>query len=270
MYDLDELRRDRRSRRAFLATMAAAGLGLAADQLLSRPGGLAFGADAAPANPNVPTDGVEQFAGIPGADINTKVLNFALTLEILEADLYRQALNLASGKALTAPLNGNPNAYQRQVIGGGGLGNGDRDALYAYLKSFSYVEAAHRDFLRTALGAAAVKPNPGGYRFSPDAPPNNIYGIMRNILPLEETGVRAYLGALPYLTDLGLAQTAGTIFSTEARHSGVISQVLKLGAGPSKGGKDKAVVPNPPSENTFEYFLDPRLVVQAASQAYFA
>lgn len=269
---LEDLRRSRRSRRTFLAAMTAAGLGLAADRLLSaRPARAADPAadaqtTAAAAEPGVPTDGAAQFAGIPGADINTKVLNFALTLEILEADLYRQALNLASGLALATPLNANANAYKRAVIGGGGLDNDARDEGYQYLKQFTYVEAAHRDFLRAALGSAAVKPNPGGYRF-PNPPAANIYGILANILPLEETGVRAYLGALPYLTNLTLAQTAGTIYSTECRHSAVIAYQIGLDPGPAKTGLDKTVVPGQ-RNNTFEYYLDPKQVV-AAARLYF-
>jgi hypothetical protein len=248
--------------------MAAAGLGLAATRLLAgdgltpppRPN---TGPDS---GPGVPSDAAEQFAGIPGADVNTQILNFALTLEILEADLYRQALNLASGKALDAPLDADPGSYSRKV-GGGGLKNSARNEGFRYLRDFAYVEAAHRDFLRAALGDAAVSPNPGGYKF-PAVPEANIKSILAGILPLEETGVRAYLGALPYFTDLNLAQTAGTIYSTEARHSAVIAYALNIDPGPRLMEGDIRVTAAQPSENTFEYLLEPKTVIQVAGQFF--
>lgn len=267
MYDLEKLQRDRGSRRRFLQVMGAAGLAVAADTLMSK-GREAFGATAnPPMNPSGgPNDGASQFAALPGSSLNIKILNFALTLEILESDLYRQALNIACNYDETRPL-GKPSDY---VVAAGGA-HVDRGAAFAYVRDFAFVEAAHRDFLQTVLGAAAVKPNPNGYKF-PDRPNRDLRDIMWKILPLEETGVRAYLGALPYLTDLNLAMIAGGIYSTEARHSAAVRYTLEgMDAGPSHlqdGFFDKSVVPNQPSENTFEYYLDPKTVLAGAA-AYF-
>jgi hypothetical protein len=223
-------------------------------------------AAAAAVPPGGPTDGGTQFASIPGRNINEKVLNFALTLEILEADLYRQAVNIATGKPKDAPLAGNPGSYRRKV-GTGGLSTKLADVGFLYLVQFAYIEAAHRDFLRSAIqsgGGEPVKRNPGGYKF-PKAPQPNIKDLLTQILPLEETGVRAYLGALPYLTDLGLATVAGGIFSTEARHSAAVATNLGLSAGPRQLPGDQKVTPNYPSPNTFEYFLKPKAVLTAAA-----
>jgi len=224
----------------------------------------------APGMAGVPTDGATQFSAIPGRNINEKVLNFALTLEILEADLYRQALNLASGKALTAPLNSNPGVYSR-TVGAGGMQAPLTDVGYLYLKQFAYVEAAHRNYLTSAIqsgGGVPVQRNPRGYRF-PAGLQANMASILGNLLPLEETGVRAYLGALNYLTDLNLAVVAGGIFSTEARHSAAVAYTLGIDAGPRRMPGDIAIVANQPSDNTFEYYLKPQAVLSAAS-AYFA
>jgi hypothetical protein len=256
----------RPTRRNLMRLAAAGGISLAAMKMFSpkmafatTPTGLTGG----------PTDGATQFKGIPGTTINAQVLNFALTLEILEADLYRQALNLASGLPLSTPLNTNASAYSYKVTGGG-LDNSFIPAAYLYLKQFAYVEAAHRDFLISAITAAGITPttpNPGGYAFV--TPPGaNLKSILTQILPLEETGVRAYLGALPYLTDLGLAQIAGSIYSTEARHSAAISVLLVKFGGPNEMAGDLTVVPNPPSADTFEYYLKPSTVISRAS-AYF-
>ena len=276
MTHYSDLRRDAASRRQFLATMTAAGLGAAAVALLAGPapalaksgrtksrrrGGAARGTEG---------EAAAAFPGIPGASDNEIVLNFALTLEILEADIYRQALNLATGRPLNTPLAGNSRAY-RLAVPDALRCQAEVDAGFAYLKSFAYVEAAHRDFLAaaiTAAGGTPVGPNPGGYKF-PTAPARTLKGILQAIIPLEETGVRAYLGAAPYLTDLPTIQVASTIYSTEARHSAAINLVLDAPIGPVRMAGDQEVVPNPPSEQTFEKFLPPATVIQAAS-AYFA
>jgi len=255
------------SRRSFMTALAAVGVGavvasplLAGNGLTPPPPATSGGAAT-----GVPTDGATQFAAIPGRNINEKVLNFALTLEILEADLYRQALNLASGRPLTTALNSNPSSYKR-TVGGGGLNATLTDVGYKYLRDFAYVEAAHRDVLTNAIksgGGVPVVRNPNGYKFGGPVSPN-IASILGGILPLEETGVRAYLGALPYITDLPLAQTAASIFSTEARHSAAINYTLGIDPGPYKKSGDLTVIPNQPSDNTLEYFLKPKTVLSVA------
>lgn len=257
MNEFDLLRQDAASRRAFLKRMTAAGLGAAAVSLFSPS--FTFGSHVRGTK--------SQFTGIPGRNQNEQVLNFALTLEILEADLYRQALNKASGRALATALNADPSVYN-QTISSGGLSSGAAAAGFLYLVQFAYVEAAHRDFLRSAIsagGGTPVSANPTGYAF-PGGPANDLRTLLANdILPLEETGVRAYLGALPFLNDLSLAQTAGTIFSTEARHSAAISNLVGTDPGPHMGRKDRKVIASYPHDNTLEYFLEPQTVLSRAS-----
>jgi hypothetical protein len=257
------------SRRKFMTAATLVGASLAASQFLHNSTALGQTSGQTTQFTGGPTDGATQFADIPGRNQNEKVLNFALTLEILEADLYRQALNVASGLAITTPLNSNPSVYSLKV-GGGGLTAKSTALGYLYLKEFAYVEAAHRDFLIAAIkqgGGTPTSPNPGGYQFS-DAVQDNILSILANILPLEETGVRAYLGALPYLNDPTLATTAATIFSTEARHSAIISYSLDIDPGPRKQDGDLSVTTAQPAENTFEYYLKPLTVLQIASQFF--
>lgn len=199
------------------------------------------------------------FPGIPGETLDVAVLNFALTLEFLEADLYRQALNFASGRSLDTPLDPNPNSYT-QTIPDGNLGT-RADAGFVYLQQYAYVEKAHVDFLLAAIpsfGGTPVGPNPGGYQADLGT---NLQTVLTTIRTLEEEGVRAYLGAAGYLSTLPLIQTAGTIYSTEARHSAALNYVLGLPIGPQKMTGDMMVVPNYPSENTFEYFRTPTQVI---------
>lgn len=261
--------RGRASRRGFLT-----GVAVVAGAVMLPGTGLVTNAFGFPGQPDpidpVPLDAAQQFAGIPGRNINEKVLNFALILEILEADIYLQALNMASGRPINQPLDADRSQYRR-VAGNGDLNPEAAKVAYNYLKLFSYVEAAHRDFLRTAIrsgGGTTVQRNPGGYKF-PQTPRNSMSAILTAILPLEETGVRAYLGALRYMTDLDLATVAAGIYSTEARHSAVIQVLLGNSAGPAPLPGDRTVSPDQPSPGAFEYILTPQQVLTAAG-AFFA
>lgn len=272
MIEFEKIQRDPHSRRAFLARMGAAGLGLAAVSMLQGCGGGSSNSGN--------TSNVNRFPiTVPGKDDNIRVLNYALTLEILEADLYRQALNLATGRSLGATLESDASAYTPDA-GVSNLG-GQSAAGFAYLRDFAYVEAAHRDFLDAtirSLGDTPVVRNPKGYAFV-TTPEKNLRAILQAILPLEETGVRAYLGASPFFINFESAQTKGLvqatvgIYSTEARHSAAIQYILGNDIGPN--GNESGVPANnrlnglPYSDqglgDTFEYSATPDQVVRAVS-----
>ena len=276
MNELERISRDPVSRRAFLTRMGAAGLGVAAVALLDGCGGGSSnnnnGNGGGGGTNNLPA----ALRNLPGRNSNEKVLNYALTLEILEADLYRQALNIAVGLPATTALKASPSAYGRTpTVSTSGLDSFNAAAGFAYLRDFAFVEAAHRDFLSSVLTSKGltvnnglqVKRNPGGYQFPAGTNASTLKGLLTAILPLEETGVRAYLGAAPYLTDYktpgGITQTAVAIYSTEARHSSAINYVLGKDPGPMPMPGDQRVNPpgTYPSPNTFEYFLTPDQVV---------
>jgi len=252
----DDFLRDPVSRRAFLARMTAAGLGTAAAALLAGCGG--GGSSSSPANPTVPA-GLNSFAdqanfpNIPGSNINLVVLNYALTLETLEADLYRQALNIAAGKDINLPLPANNASAYTLAVANGGLTATQAQAGFVYLQQFAYVEAAHRDFLRVAIpkfGGTPVPANPKGYSAASAGlvPGATLETILTVILTAEETGVQAYLGSASFLTDPALVQQASSIYSTESRHSAVINLSLgKIDAGatgaPGPSGRFGGVQP---------------------------
>lgn len=271
MNEFEKIQRDPHSRRAFLTRMGAAGLGMAAVSMLQGCGG---GSSSNGNNTNrFPIQ-------VPGKTDNVRVLNYALTLEILEADLYRQALNLATGRLPGAALETNRSLYAPDA-GVSNLGQFNA-AGFAYLRDFAYVEAAHRDFLDTyirSLGDTPVVRNPKGYTFGV-APEKNLRAILQAILPLEETGVRAYLGASAFFTDFPnsatLVQAAVGIYSTEARHSAAIQYILGNDIGPNQG---EAGVPAsnrlnglPYSDqglgDTFEYSATPDQVIRAVSKFF--
>jgi hypothetical protein len=150
------------------------------------------------------------FSNIPGSG-DVKVLNFALALEDLEADLYTQAF-----QRLTV---GGRNKLGIEIPGMN-LGFSNVDVYYTHV--FGIVEAQHRDFLRKALGSAAI--SPFKYNF-------NMQNLSRKqvadlLFSAESLGTAAYLGAIPYLQTKDYLQTAGAIQGTEARHTAVFAEII--------------------------------------------
>lgn len=259
MVNFQELCQNESSRRDFLTRMAAAGLGAAALSLFQARPAQATGRQLLDI---VTTPDNENFPGIPGRNKNERVLNYALTLETLEADLYRQALNLAAGKPLDTPLPEDVSNYTLSIPDGG-LPPPHPQMGFLYLQQFAAVEAAHRDFLRVAIqagGGTPVGPNPGGYH----APfGSDLRSILEVILQVEETGVRAYLGAAGAITDLKLTQVAAGIYSTEARHSSVLQMTLLHDPGPTRQRGDEQVTPRQKNEYDFEFFQTPEQILRA-------
>jgi hypothetical protein len=254
---LERLFPDAMNRRAFVSRMAMAGLGAAAMAYL---GNTVRAADAPAGEFPDPKD----LPGIPGRNQDQAVLNYALTLEILEADLYRQALNRATGREAGAPLENDPSAY-RLRLGPGRLNGKAADAAFAYLVNFAAAEAAHRDFLRTAIegqGGTPVQPNPGGYHF-PNGPGDALDTLLDNLIVVEEVGVRAYLGASTLVNDYGLLTAAASIYSTECSHSSAIRVALGETPGPVKMKGDQQAFPADFSEGELEYYLEPKQVLEA-------
>jgi hypothetical protein len=184
-------------RPSLLATAAVAAAGIAAVGLLN------------PAKSMAVTPALT-FNNIPGTG-DVKVLNFALALEDLEADLYTQAL-----QRLTV---GGKNKLGIELPGMN-LGFSNVDVYYTY--HFGIVEASHRDFLRAALGSAAI--SPFKYNF-------NMQSLSRKqiadlLYTAEALGTAAYLGAIPYLQTKTYLQTAGAIQGTEARHTAVFAEII--------------------------------------------
>lgn len=107
MVETPDFLKDAVSRRIFLTRMTAAGLGTAAAVLIAGCGGGSNNGGSSNTSPGgTPTAFADQanFPNIPGGSEDVVVLNYALMLETLEADLYRQALNIAAGKDVGTPL----------------------------------------------------------------------------------------------------------------------------------------------------------------------
>jgi rubrerythrin len=121
------------------------------------------------------------------------ILNYALTLEYLEAAFYE-------GAAKTPGLS-------KEVAG--------------YVKTFGEEEAEHVDAL-----AATIKELGGKPVEAPGVDFGDAFTSAAKLIPLaitfEDTGVSAYNGAAPEIQSKDLLATAGGIVQVEARHAATI------------------------------------------------
>ncbi len=120
---------------------------------------------------------------------DVKILNYALTLEYLEAAFYKQAV---ANQAYGTDVN---------------------------LKKFAEIvakhEATHVTFLKKALGSAAIK-SPT-FDFADTVTDTAKFAATAQVL--EDTGVSAYLGQVANVFQAGVLGAAGTIATVEARHA---------------------------------------------------
>lgn len=195
------------SRRAMLRGATVGAAGLAALGMLMPGNAMAQSASAIPAS-------------IPGTG-DIQVLNYALALEDLEADLYAQAL-------LRLTTGGTDPQASSSVGAIAGLGIATTELDVTYIQKFSSVEAAHRDFLKGALGTSAITTvAPAKYDFGLQNMTRQ--QVLDLVLEAEATGVQAYLGAIPSLTVKSpYLATAAAIQGTEARHTSVLTVVRNL------------------------------------------
>jgi hypothetical protein len=194
------------------------------------------------------------FAQIPGSTADFKVLNYALALEALEADLYVQALQrLTTG--------GNQNSLGLQ-INGLGISSSEPDVRYAQL--FGRVEREHRDFLNTALGTESLLTKAPFNTAKFDFGMNNRSReqVLDLLYTIEQTGTTAYLGAIPSFETKTYLRVAGGIQATEARHTAVIAAVYNQ----LFGATTKPIAPAYSENNGIDPLAAPDTVLAAASQ----
>jgi hypothetical protein len=180
---------------------------------LAGAGALALGALASsPAQAQTRT--LRFASDVPGSG-DVKVLNFALILEDLETEAYVQAV-----QRLTGGGSGGRDAVAGTRITGLNISDNQRDVRF--LRQFTRVETQHRNFLRGALGNAAVRP----FKFKFGIENMTRGQVVNLIYVLEQGGTSAYLGALPFFATKNFVPVATAIQGTEARHTAIIADVL--------------------------------------------
>ncbi len=131
------------------------------------------------------------FAQSSGSDGDIEILNFALTLEYLEDDFYRKALD-------EVKLNSDLKSLVTTVQGD---------------------EAAHVDALTKTVTDLGGKPAKMP-KFVFDMPDEKAF--LNLAVTFEDTGVSAYNGAGPSLKSKELLAAAGSIVQVEGRHAAAL------------------------------------------------
>ncbi len=127
------------------------------------------------------------------------VLNYALTLEFFEAELYKVLLSL--GKLQGKDLQ--------------------------YITLFGMQEQAHVDAVQATvqkLGGTPVKK--GTYNFGAAGPTDTREQVLGIIATVEAVGVSAYQGASIYIQNADILAAAGSIMEVEARHTAVVRGLI--------------------------------------------
>jgi len=125
------------------------------------------------------------------------VLNYAYALEQLEAEFYTK---------VTGSYYSGISSQERSLL----------SDIHAH-------EVAHRQFLKGALGSAAIAAlefNFSSVNF------HDRQSVLTTARTFEDTGVAAYNGAGQLLRDPGHLLAAGKIVSVEARHAATIREIL--------------------------------------------
>ena len=205
------------ARRKFLRSASRAALGIAglgAATLAASHEGV-FGASKTLTYGDIPTLGL---LALPGLNLkaDVKVLNYALALEDLESEMYRQCV---------ARLTGGGYTQQGASIPGLNLDPYLPDVYH--IMQFAGVEAAHREFLRGALKLDGIIPNlgikPKKYQFGVESMSRE--QILALLIDVEATGAAAYLGAIPFFRTKIFLTTAAGIQGTEARHTAALQSI---------------------------------------------
>jgi hypothetical protein len=158
----------------------------------------------------------QALAATGGGDV--AILNFALTLEYLEADFYK--------KALTLNLSSEAMALAKEF---GGQESQHVTALAGTIKK---------------LGGTPVKSPTFMFPITDEA------SFLKLAQTLEDTGVGAYNGAAPSIQSKAVLGAAGSIVQVEARHAAAIRLLNKVTPAPAafdaaiaKAAVRKAVTP---------------------------
>lgn len=135
-------------------------------------------------------------------DSDLDILNYALTLELLEAAAYKAIndANVLTGRAKT------------------------------YFQAFGQHEQAHVDALTATiqkLGGTPVRPPAAGYNFS--SVPKDMAGIVATFKAIEDVGASAYLGAAAAIKDNAVLLAGLSIHAVEAEHASALSDLTAPG-----------------------------------------
>jgi hypothetical protein len=164
--------------------------------------------------------------GRKGDDLD--VLNYALTLEHLEANFYIQGVDAFSETSWNS------------LIASMGFGMAVSGSAWEYLTDVRDHEVTHVNALISVIESLNGDPVPPcEYDFSAALASEEAF--LATAMVLENTGVMAYDGAIARIGDGGLITAAATIATVEARHASYFN--LLNGANPFPAAFDTATAP---------------------------
>lgn len=181
------------TRRGVLKGSIAAGVGAL---MLSAFGGTALAAPSGTARL------LNAVAAAGPLDSDLDILNYALTLELLEADAYKTALslNVLTGRALD------------------------------YFKQFAMHEQQHVDAVTATikkLNGTPVTMPATGYNYA--SVPRDEAGLVQFFQVVESVGASAYLGAAGAIKNLDVLAAALSIHASEAEHTAALADIVAPG-----------------------------------------
>ncbi|MGI8775445.1 MAG: ferritin-like domain-containing protein [Actinomycetota bacterium] len=150
----------------------------------------------ATASPTAATQSPDEGPQVPASDID--ILNFALTLEALEADFYERGINqkVVSGREL-------------QIV----------EVIGAH-------EAAHAEVLTQTILDLGGEPVTAPEFKYPDGTFNDRKTFLETASTFEELGVTAYYGQVTNIKTPDLLAAAASIAGVESRHAAVIARLI--------------------------------------------
>jgi rubrerythrin len=196
---LRELADDPSSRKRFFKMIGGAGAVSAVTVLLAACGDDKKDTASTPAPAKSSDDGMK-------GDLH--ILNYALTLEYLEAEFYKEVI--ASG------------IVKDPKVG-------------SIAKKFGETEQEHVDALKATIVKLGGKPvTAPKTKFQPTLD-KGLMAVLNTAADVENLGAAAYLGAAGGITNKDVLAAALAIHSVEARHAAALNQLLGRGFG-GKGG----------------------------------
>jgi rubrerythrin len=143
-----------------------------------------------------------------------KILNYALTLEFLEADFYDKVINSGLVK--------------------------DK-AVVAIAKKFGATEQEHVDALTATIKKLGGKPVEAPQtKFEPTLD-KGLKAVLETAATVENLGAAAYLGQAGNIKSKEVLAAALAIHSVEARHAAALNILVGRGFGDGKGGLEGAL-----------------------------
>jgi rubrerythrin len=198
---LRELQDDPSSRKRFIKMLGGAGAASALTVVLA-----ACGDDKASSSSAASSSGTTDMQSNTS---DLKILNYALTLEFLEADFYDKVINSGLVK--------------------------DK-ATVAIAKKFGETEQEHVDALKATIkklgGTPVTAPKT---KFEPTLA-KGLTAVLQTAATVENLGAAAYLGQAGNIKSKEVLAAALSIHSVEARHAAALNILVGRGFGSGKGG----------------------------------